>query len=67
MIPDPSEQPTVELWPTTGKAFGLGRSATYEKAARDALPVTILRCGGRRRVSTAELRRVLGLDLGPAS
>lgn len=62
MIPDPLIQPTVPLWPTVGEAFSLGRSAVYEMAARDALPVRVLRCGSRLRVATAELRKVLGLD-----
>jgi predicted DNA-binding transcriptional regulator AlpA len=60
-IPDPLDQPTIDLWPTVGEALGLGRSAVYELAARNELPVCVLKLGRRRRVATAELRRVLGL------
>ena len=47
------EKVTVPLWPTAGRALGLGRNATYEAAARGDLPV--LRIGGRILVPTAKL------------
>jgi hypothetical protein len=52
----------VDLWPTTGKALGLGRSATYD-AAREGKIKTI-DVGHKKPVPTAWLRQVLGLD-GP--
>jgi hypothetical protein len=61
-LPRPEDQPTVDLWPTAATALGLGRSAVYNAAARGDLPVTVLHCGRKLRVATAELRRVLALD-----
>lgn len=65
-LPDPETQPTVDLWPTAGRALGLGRNSTYDAAKRGDIPV--LRVGGHKlRVSTAALRRLLGLDDRPAA
>jgi hypothetical protein len=60
-IPNAQDQPTVELWPTVGQAFGLGRSATYAAAARGDIP-GVIRIGRRCIVSTAAVRRLLQLD-----
>jgi hypothetical protein len=59
-IPDPLERPTLDLWPETGTVLGLSRSATYAAAARGDIPT--IRFGRRILVSTAQLRRLLGLD-----
>jgi hypothetical protein len=59
-LPDPEIEPTVDLWPTAGKALGLGRSATYAAATRGEIP-GLLRVGGLWRVATATLRKTLGL------
>jgi excisionase family DNA binding protein len=61
-IPHPDEKPTLDLWPETGVALGLGRSSTYEAAARGEIPT--IRIGRCIRVPTAALRRMLQLD-GP--
>ena len=61
-LPDPEEQPTVPRWPTAGRAFDCGRSATYDMARKGTFPVAVLRVGSKYRVPTAALRRVLGLD-----
>lgn len=61
LIPDPSEHPTVPLWPTVGQALGFGRTAVYEAARRGELPVPVIRIGHRCRVPTAALLRVLEL------
>jgi hypothetical protein len=60
-LPDPEVQPTIDLWPTTGRAMGLSRGATYEAASRGQIP-GLLRIGGRYRVATATLRTALGLE-----
>lgn len=65
-LPQPTEQPTVDLWPTAGRALGLGRSATYDAAGRGEIP-GLLRIGHSYRVATATLRRTLGLDHGDAA
>lgn len=61
-LPDPEERPTIPLWPDAGQALGLQRSATYAAAQAGNIP-GLLRIGRSYRVATAELRRVLGLDL----
>ncbi len=63
-VPLAEDEPTVPLWPTAGKALGLGRSSTYAAAERNEIPV--IRIGGRVVVPTAALRRMLQLDLAPA-
>ena len=51
---------TVPLWPTAGRALGLGRNATYEAAERGKIPT--IKTGGRKKpVPTAPLRKLLGI------
>lgn len=52
----------MALWPDTGRAIGLGRGATYAAAARGDIP-TVPAGGHKKRVPTALLRQMLGLDL----
>lgn len=59
-IPDPLEQPTMPLWPDTGCALGLGRSAVYQAAKRGEIPTIAF--GSRLVVPTAALRRLLQID-----
>jgi hypothetical protein len=59
-LPKAEERPTIPLWPTGGRALGLGRSATYAAANRGEIPV--IRLGGRVVVPTAALRRMLQLE-----
>jgi hypothetical protein len=66
VLPLPEESPTVSLWPEAGRAIGLGRSATFAGNQRGDLPFPVLKCGGKFRVPTAALRRVLQLD-GPVA
>ena len=51
-IPDPADEPTMELWPRTGQLLKLSRSATYDAANRGEIPT--LRFGRRLVVPTAE-------------
>jgi hypothetical protein len=51
---------TVPLWPTAGRALGLGRSATYAAAERGEIPTITL--GAKRPVPTASLRKMLGME-----
>ena len=51
---------TVPLWPTAGKALGLGRNSTFEGARRGEIETIAV--GRRRPVPIAFLRRKLGLD-----
>jgi hypothetical protein len=51
---------TVPLWPTAGKALGLGRNSTFEGARKGEIETIAV--GRRRPVPTAFLRRKLGLD-----
>lgn len=51
---------TVDLV-TAGRAFGIGRSGSYDLAARGEFPCRIVRAGRALRVPRAELLRVLGI------
>jgi hypothetical protein len=65
-VPDPERHPTLDLWPTTGRFFGLCKASTYDAARRGEIPT--IRVGRRLLVPTAELRRMLKLDdSGPAA
>jgi hypothetical protein len=52
--------PTVSV-PVAGSLFGLGDDASYRAGQAGDLPT--IRVGGRVRVPTAALRRMLGLDV----
>lgn len=47
---------------TAAAALGISRSYAYELAARGELPVRSLAVGGKTRVLTADLMRVLGIS-----
>jgi hypothetical protein len=51
---------TVPLWPTAGRALGLGRSATYDAASRGEIPT--IQVGRKKPVPTAPLRKMLGIE-----
>lgn len=53
---------TVDI-STAARALGLGRSTAYELARRNEFPCRVLRVGSSYRVPTAELFRVLGIDI----
>lgn len=55
---------TVDI-PTVARCYGIHRVTAYELAKRDELGVPVLRLGRTLRVPTAELRRVLGLEVEP--
>jgi hypothetical protein len=59
-IPDPSTTPFLELWPTTGRFLKLGRSATYQAAARGEIVTVTM--GARKLVPTNWLRSLARLD-----
>lgn len=61
VLPDPELAPTIPLWPDAGRALRLGRSSTYDAAARGQIPGAV-QIGGQWRVATATFRRALGLD-----
>lgn len=44
---------------TGGRAFGLGRTASYELAQNGNFPCQVIKTGGTYRVITADLLRVL--------
>lgn len=51
---------------TANRAIGLGRSKGYELARRDAYPCRVLRLGKKYRVITADLLRLLGVEVSVA-
>ncbi|MDQ3640969.1 MAG: helix-turn-helix domain-containing protein [Actinomycetota bacterium] len=66
MIPDPTEQPTLDV-EEAGRLLGLGKTKAYEEANRwlrtngaEGLPC--LKFGRTLRVPTAQLRRLLSMD-----
>ena len=52
---------------TAARALGLSRSTAYELARRGEFPCRVLHVGSSYRVPTAELLRVLGIDLSELS
>jgi excisionase family DNA binding protein len=52
---------------TAARALGLSRSTGYELARRGEFPCRVLHVGSSYRVPTAELLRVLGIDLSELS
>lgn len=48
---------------TANKALTIGRSTGYALAKRGEYPVTVLKLGNAYRVVTADLHRLLGIDL----
>lgn len=63
-LPLAEERPTIPLWPDAGRAYDLGRSASYEAAKRGDIPC--IRIGRRWVAVTALVRKQLGLDGPPA-
>lgn len=61
MIPDPQTQPTMPVWPDTGRALGLSKASTYDAVSRGEIPS--IRIGRRILVPTAALRNMLGLTV----
>ena len=60
-LPTPEDQPTLPVWPETGRILGLSRASTYAAIERGEIPV--IRVGRRLLVPTASLRRLLGFDI----
>ncbi len=60
-VPDPAEVPTLPLT-LGGRYFDMSRNTAYAAAARGDFPADVIKVGGRWRVVTASLRRVLQLD-----
>lgn len=53
----------VPLWPTVGRALGLGETTTYQLAANNELPIEVIRLGRTRKARTADL--IDFLRIGP--
>ncbi|SCG46815.1 DNA-binding protein [Micromonospora humi] len=51
---------TVDLVPTAGSCFGLGRNLSYDLARQGAFPCPVLRLGRRLVVTRAALLQALG-------
>lgn len=52
---------------TAARALGLSRSTGYQLAKRGEFPCRVLHVGSSYRVPTAELLRILGIDLSELS
>jgi hypothetical protein len=55
----------VPLWPTAGRAWGMGKTASYEAAARGDFPCPVRRLGNRWVVVTEQLLESLGIHRTP--
>jgi hypothetical protein len=60
-VPQVADSPTISLV-AAGRALGFGATATYAMHRRGAFPVPVLEMGGKFRVATAAIRRLLALD-----
>lgn len=56
-----ADHTTVPLWPHAGRAIGLSRDKTYSAANKGEIE-GLIEVGRTRRVTTAWLSRVLGLE-----
>lgn len=54
--------PVMVDLPTAARALGISRRHAYQLARSGALPCSVVRVGGRYRIPTADLMRVLGVD-----
>lgn len=50
-----------DVWPTLGSALQIGRTATYQLAREDALPIPCTRVGRQLRVRRSDLLNFLGI------
>jgi excisionase family DNA binding protein len=64
-VPDPTERPTLDLYPEVASILGISRDSAYRGAAAGDIPT--IRIGHRIKVPTAALRRMLALDDDPRS
>jgi predicted DNA-binding transcriptional regulator AlpA len=62
---DLQASPAVVDLMTAARAFGLGRTTAYQLARRGEFPCRLIRVGASWRVPTAELARVLGVEIAP--
>lgn len=64
-LPDPRQKPTLTV-EEVAHLLGIGRSLAYDLAARDELPVPVIRIGSLYRFPTVPVLTLLGLDGGAA-
>lgn len=50
-----------DVWPTVGQALDIGRTATYQLAREDALPIPVVRVGRQLRARRSDLLNFLGI------
>lgn len=50
-----------DVWPTLGAALNIGRTATYQLAREDALPIPCIRVGKQLRARRSDLLNFLGI------
>lgn len=60
-VPLSSDAPTVSV-PAAASALGVARNSLYAAIAAGTAPLDVVRVGRSLRVSTASLRRALGLE-----
>jgi hypothetical protein len=50
-----------DVWPTLGAALDIGRTATYQLAREEALPIPVIRVGRQLRARRSDLLKFLGI------
>ncbi|MDX2948175.1 DNA-binding protein [Streptomyces caniscabiei] len=50
-----------DVWPTVGQALDIGRTATYQLARENALPIPCIRVGRQLRARRSDLLNFLGI------
>lgn len=50
-----------DVWPTLGSALDIGRTATYQLARENALPIPVIRVGKQLRARRSDLLNFLGI------
>jgi len=56
-----NSRPTVEVWPTAGKALGVSRTSAYAAAASG--DIKVIKVGALLRVPSAWLKAQLGWEV----
>ena len=57
--------PIVPVYPVIGRIWQIGKTALYELAARDELPVPVIKVGRQLRARRVDILNALGLEDGP--
>lgn len=63
LLPQPEEQPLLDLYPDVAGYLDIGRTTAYHMAKHGKFPVPAFRQAGKWKVRNVDLRRFLGLPV----